>query len=120
MEARKAIEIGSYIYPDKDVISFYDLGPFGVLRFEDVERKNFGSGFNSLEPLMKEEDGKELIETLKVYFESGSNCNKAASKLFIHSNTVRYRINKIQELCKIDLEDYIERLKLEISLRFLG
>ena len=120
MEARKAIEIGSYIYPDRDVISFYDLGPFGVLRFEDVERKNFGSGFNSLEPLMKEEDGKELIETLKAYFESGSNCNKAASKLFIHSNTVRYRINKIQELCNIDLDDYIERLKLEISLRFLG
>ena len=119
MESKKAIEIGSYLYPEKSSVTFRELGPFGVLRYEDVEKKNFGSSFNVLEPLLKEEDGKELIETLKAYLENGSNCNKAAAKLYIHSNTVRYRVAKIQELCNIDLDDYVERLKLEITLRFV-
>jgi len=119
MESKKAIEIGSYLYPERNIVTFSELGPFGVLRYEDVEKKNFGSSFNVLEPLLKEEDGKELIETLKVYLENGSNCNKAAAKLYIHSNTVRYRVAKIQEICNIDLDDYIERLKLEITLRFI-
>lgn len=119
MEAKKAIEIGSYLYPNQHITTFDDLGPFGVLRIEDIERKSFGSSFNKIDPLLKEENSVELIETLKVYLESNSNCNKAASKLFVHSNTVRYRINKIQELCNIDLENYVERLKIEITLKFL-
>ena len=119
MEAKKAIEIGSYLYPNKHITTFDDLGPFGVLRIEDIERKSFGSSFNKIAPLLKEENSVELIETLKVYLENNSNCNKAASKLFVHSNTVRYRITKIQELCSIDLENYIERLKIEITLKFL-
>ena len=69
--------------------------------------------------MLKEPDGEELIDTLKVYLESESNSNIAAKKLFIHSNTVRYRIAKIQQICGIDLEDPMERLKIEISLKFI-
>jgi purine catabolism regulator len=119
MEARKAIEIGSYLYPEESIIAFVDLGPFGMLRFEDIERKSFGSSFNIIAPLLKEDNSEQLIETLKVYLECNLNCSKTASKLFIHNNTVRYRINRIQELCNINLENYIERLKIEITLRFL-
>lgn len=119
MEARKAIEIGSYLYSDRSVLSFQDLGPFGVLRFEDVERKSFGNSFSVLTPLLEEENSSELLETLKVYLECNQNFSKAASMLFIHTNTVRYRINKIQEICNFDLDDYVERLKIEITLRFI-
>jgi purine catabolism regulator len=119
MEAKKAIEIGSYLYPKLRTIAFYDLGPFGVLTLENVESKKFGSSIDKIKPLLQEENSKELIETLKVYLESNLNYKQAANKLFIHNNTVRYRINKIEELCNIDLNDYIERLKIEILLRFL-
>ncbi|MBU5436524.1 PucR family transcriptional regulator ligand-binding domain-containing protein [Tissierella sp. MSJ-40] len=115
----KAVDIGSYIYPDGEMISFEDLGPFGLLRLENIQRKNFSNNFSNIYPLLKEPNSEELISTLKVYLESESNCNIAAKKLFIHSNTVRYRIAKIQQTCNIDLEDPIERLKIEITLKFI-
>lgn len=70
-------------------------------------------------PLFKENNWEELLTTLKAYLENESNCNIAAEKLFVHSNTVRYRISKIKELCNIDLEDPTERLKIEITLKFI-
>lgn len=118
-EALKAIEIGKYIYSKKNVVSFEELGPFGLFRLEDLQRKSFGGTFKSIAPIFEESNSEELLSTLKVYLESESNCNIAAQKLFIHSNTVRYRIAKIQELCNIDLEDPIERLKMEIALSFI-
>lgn len=119
IEALRAIEVGNYIYPKKKIISFEELGPFGLLRLDNIHKKSFGRSFNNLYPLLKEGFNEELLTTLKVYLESESNCNIAAQKLYIHSNSVRYRIAKVQQLCNIDLEDPIERLKTEITLNFI-
>ena len=119
IEALKAIEIGHYIYPNDKIVAFEDLGPFGLLRFENIQRKSFGSNFNTIYPLLKEENSQELITTLKVYLESSSNYNIASQKLYLHSNTIRYRIAKIQQICNIDLDDPMERLKTEITLKFI-
>ncbi|MCF6464764.1 PucR family transcriptional regulator [Clostridium sp. Cult2] len=116
----KAVDIGSYIYTDGEMIAFEDLGPFGLLRLESIQEKDFKNNFSNIAPLLEEPDSEELISTLKVYLESESNCNLAAKKLFVHSNTVRYRIAKIQQICNIDLENPIERLKAEISLKFIA
>lgn len=117
--ALKAVDIGSHIYPDGEMIAFEDLGPFGLLRLETIQTKNYGNTFSKIYPLLKEPDSEELLSTLQVYLECESNCNIAAKQLFIHSNTVRYRIAKIQQICNIDLEDPIERLKIEITLKFI-
>ena len=117
--ALKAIDIGAYLYPEREIIAFQDLGPFGLFRLENIKQKSFRKSCNKIYHLLKEPDGEELIDTLKVYLESESNSNIAAKKLFIHSNTVRYRIAKIQQICGIDLEDPMERLKIEISLKFI-
>ena len=119
IEALKAIEIGNYIYPEKNIISFDELGPFGLMRLENIQKKSFDGSLNNLYPLLNEGYNEELLNTLKVYLESESNFNIAAQKLFIHSNSVRYRIDKIQQLCNIDLENPIERLKTEITLKFI-
>ena len=119
-ESLKAIEIGKYIFREKNVIAFQDLGPFGLLRLENLRKKDFGNNFDQLKPIFDLENGKELIETLGVFLECESNYNEASKKLFLHTNTVRYRIAKIQEACDIDLGDPMERLKTEITLKFLG
>ncbi|MBZ2175489.1 PucR family transcriptional regulator ligand-binding domain-containing protein [Schnuerera sp. xch1] len=119
IEALKAIEVGKYIYPDKRIISFEDLGLFGLFRIENIQRKNFENTLKTIYPIFKESNWEELLTTLKVYLESASNSNVTAEKLFVHSNTVRYRISKIKELCNVDLEDSTERLKMEITLKFI-
>lgn len=117
--ALKAIEIGYYIYPEKKIVTFEELGPFGLFRIENFESESFTSNLKSIYPLLKESNSEELLTTLKVFLESESNYNVSAQKLFLHSNTVRYRIAKIQEICNIDLENPIERLKAEITLKFI-
>lgn len=117
-EALKAIEIGKYLYPKNRIFVFEELGPFGLFRVEDIQSKSFNSNFSLISPLLLLSNFDELLLTLKVFIESESNYNITAQKLYIHNNTVRYRISKIQEICNIDLEDPIVRLKIAIMLMF--
>jgi DNA-binding PucR family transcriptional regulator len=61
----------------------------------------------------------ELCATLEVYLEQAKSLAKAAEVLFIHRNTVRYRINKCMELMNTDLEDGNEIFAYILSLRIL-
>lgn len=117
-EAFKAIEIGKYLYPNNKIFTFKELGPFGLFRVEDIQSKSFDTNFSLISPLLLHNNFDELLLTLKVFIESESNYNITAQKLYIHNNTVRYRISKIQEICNINLEDPIVRLKLAIILIF--
>ncbi|MBB6446833.1 PucR family transcriptional regulator [Bacillus benzoevorans] len=115
-ESMKTLEIGHLLYPDRKLHFYKDLGPFGLFNLEAF-KEEVGHVFESISPVLQQEDKDELINTLKIYLESKCNYNLAAKRLYIHHNTVRYRIAKIQQLCQLDLEDSIERLKLEIILK---
>ncbi|MCM3571452.1 PucR family transcriptional regulator [Neobacillus mesonae] len=119
MESMKTIEIGLYIYPNCKVLTYQDLGPFGFIHLESF-KEQFDYMIKKITPVLEQDDREELISTLKAYLDSNCHFNLAAKKLYIHSNTVRYRMAKIQQLCQIDLEDAMERLKLEIVLKFVN
>ena len=61
----------------------------------------------------------ELCATLQVYLEQTKSLVHTAEILFIHRNTVRYRINKCMELLGSDLEDGNEIFAFILSLRIL-
>ena len=67
------------------------------------------------------EKGTEFYKTLKEYLLMGNNVNLAAKKLFIHRNTMVYRLSKIHELLQIDLNDpeVSKRLMMSMILRDL-
>ena len=47
------------------------------------------------------------------------NYSVTAEKMYVHINTIRKRIDKVNDLVKIDWEDHVDRLKMEILLQFL-
>ncbi|GAA5127794.1 helix-turn-helix domain-containing protein [Haloechinothrix salitolerans] len=59
----------------------------------------------------------EYIATLRAYFEASCDRARAAQLLFVHRNTLRYRLCRIQDMCGLDLEDPVERLVTELQLR---
>ena len=61
----------------------------------------------------------ELCVTLQVYLEQAKSLARTAELLYIHRNTVRYRIHKCMELMKTDLEDGNEIFAYILSLRIL-
>lgn len=117
-ESLKALEIGKYIFPNEQIITFNQLGPFSLFRVEFFQDGVLNYEATEFENLNGHPDREELLHTLRVFLNNNSNYNLAAEELFVHSNTVRYRINKIQQICSIDLNDSTERLKIQLILKF--
>jgi PucR family transcriptional regulator, purine catabolism regulatory protein len=120
LEGQKAMEIGKYIYSGREILFYNELGPFGLFRIEAFKEGETKALVEGIYPLFIQEDRDELLSTLKAYLDCQGNCNLAAKQLYLHSNTVRYRISKIQQLCNVNLDNPVERLKIEIAIKFEG
>ncbi|GGI43006.1 PucR family transcriptional regulator [Mammaliicoccus stepanovicii] len=59
---------------------------------------------------------KELKQTLKVYMDNQCDITKTADEIFIHRNTVKYRIKKCEEIIGHSVEDPIRSLDIRIAL----
>lgn len=60
-----------------------------------------------------------LLKTLQVYFENGLQYEQTARELFVHKNTVRYRITKCQQLLHTDFTDGQKNFQYILSLKIL-
>ena len=58
----------------------------------------------------------DLVHTLKTYFATGANASEAADRLFLHRNSMIYRLERIQELTGLDLKDHRVALALQLGL----
>ena len=56
-----------------------------------------------------------LLNTLKVYLELDRNAQRCANSLYLHRNSLQYRMRRIQEIADIDLDDPAERSYLRLS-----
>lgn len=115
----QAINIGRIIYPEDNFIKYTSLG---VLGWMDIKEDELEIMFKSLDSLLNHKESENLIEILEVYLENKLNYSITSKKLFIHINTVRKKIDEINDLIELtnfDLENPISRLKLEILLKFI-
>ena len=90
---------------------------------EDLARSPDLEPFRELiEPLEAYDDERNggLVRTLRVYFAAGGNASEAADRLFLHRNSMLYRLARIQELTGLDLKDPRARLALHLGLLFTG
>lgn len=60
------------------------------------------------------EEETELFDTLCCFFDCNRNSKKTAEQLYVHVNTIRYRLSKIERMLDCSLEDSKELLQLEI------
>ncbi|WP_460060605.1 PucR family transcriptional regulator [Streptomyces sp. YKOK-I1] len=72
---------------------------------------------------LREQDlaqGTEYVPTLRAWLEHQGNVRAAAGRLHVHTNTLRYRLGKIEETAGVDLADSDVRLVLALQLKALG
>jgi len=99
------------------VIAVPELGLTGLLaavtdeRLVDYSRRHLG-------PLIEHDSTRKgsLVPTLRAYLETGEQ-QRAAQRLKVHPNTLRYRLDRIREISGVDLEDPETRLNLAVALR---
>lgn len=104
---------------------FYsDLGLYRLLlglRDQAEVRRFYGDTLGRLVDYDREHN-TELVATLRAYFEQNSNASETARRLYVHRNTLNYRLQRISEIIGLDLDSADTRLALQVALRihFLG
>lgn len=111
---QKTMEIGKKIKPDETIYTFDKLGIYEVLLKLINDHFSMTYVNNILHPL--EKDDGILLETLRVYLNQNGNVSRTAELLFIHRRTLTYRIQKIEELLNMDLNDSMNRFILRFCL----
>lgn len=102
------------------VFSYSSLGPLGLLAGTD--REALAQYCESrLGALMRYDaaHGTGLLETLAAYLERDGKLQETADALFIHINSLRYRLKRIGDISGLSLADSEERFRLRLALRIL-
>ena len=86
----------------------------------DIQEDEIEIMLKDLKWLFDQDENKELIETLKAYLDCKMNYSHTAKQLYININTVRKRIDQINDNIQLDLENPLNRLKLEILLKLFN
>lgn len=96
-----------------------DLGLYRILAFEGLQGELIEFCSDILKPLVEYDkmNNSELIKTLKMYFECDGNMKKISEKMYMHYNTIIYRVQQIKDITGLDLENGDSRLNLEIALK---
>ncbi len=107
--------------PERPVLAFEDTGAYRLLlsaMSEDpAELQRFYA--ETVEPLVAYDDQYEtdLVQTVEAFLEADGNVAGTAQKLFTHRHTVRYRLERVKELCGLDVGSTDGREKLSLGLK---
>lgn len=116
-EAHEALTVGRARYGFGTIAHFKDLGLDRFLYgwLESPRSRELAEGL--LAPLLAEPNAGELIDTLRVYLDCMGRRSQAAQMLHIHRNTLTYRIQRLEQLLKINLDDAAAQLVLQLALK---
>ena len=111
------IPILRLIFPYKRVFNKYHVGLAHVCqKIVSGYQEEFKKYLELIAPLVSH-NSEELIETLAVFLLDANQSTSETSKiLFLHANTIQYRIRKIKELLNVELSDVSELFELSIAL----
>lgn len=118
-QARKAIHLGSELDPERSVYCFsdYTLSYMAELALQANELETLCPPELTRLVIYCRENGDDLMETLRMYLICGRSKKNTAARMFIHVNTVKYRIAQIESICHVDLGDDTTALKLIMAFR---
>lgn len=63
---------------------------------------------------------KEMLKTIEVFFNCGLNLSEAAKELYIHRNTLIYRLDKIQKITSYDVRQFNDAMIFKIIFLYIG
>ncbi len=114
-EAQVALEVGKVFDTEKNIISYENLG-IGRLIYqlpttlcEMFLQEVFKNG--SLDAL-----DRETLMTIQCFFENNLNVSETSRKLFVHRNTLVYRLEKIRKLTGLDLREFDHAITFKVAL----
>lgn len=114
-EAQIALEVGKVFDTDKTIITYENLGIARLIYqlpttlCDTFLREVFKRG--SIESL-----DNETLFTIQKFFENNLNVSETSRRLFVHRNTLVYRLEKIKKLTGLDLREFDHAIVFKIAL----
>lgn len=121
-ESITSIKCGYALKNKTNYVFFDDMGVFSFLyELQDSEATQafFAQKFKALMKYDSEKDG-DLINTLKTYFNCNCNIQKTSEALFLHKNSVIYRLHKIEQLTHSFLNDRESTFQLQLCIKLMS
>ncbi len=114
-QAGQALELARR-FKERKALYFPDLSVYRLLI--QIEHSPELSAFQEeiLGPLLSNEGGRELIRTLEAYFEHNGNLSQTAEALYIHRNTLIYRMDRVASITGLNLDNPETRLAVQLAL----
>ncbi len=114
-EAKMALDVGKIFYSEKDIIAYNTLG---------IGRLIYQLPVQLCEMFMKEVFGENLpdtfddetLVTISKFFENNLNVSETARQLYVHRNTLVYRLEKLQRSTGLDIKVFDDALTFKIAL----
>ncbi len=114
-EAKMALDVGKIFYAERNVAAYSTLGigrliyqlPVNLCKIfiEEIFGENIPSELD-----------EETLTTINKFFENNLNVSETSRQLFVHRNTLVYRIEKIQKSSGLDLRNFDDALTFKIAL----
>lgn len=114
-EAKMALDVGKIFYSEKTVIAYNTLG---------IGRLIYQLPISLCQMFMKEVFGdnipdsldEETLITINKFFENNLNVSETSRQLFVHRNTLVYRLEKLQKSTGLDIRVFDDALTFKIAL----
>lgn len=110
-----ALDIGIIFFEEKDVIPYSELG-IGRLIYQlpfPLCQMFINEIFGDKNP---DDFDEETLSTINKFFENSLNVSETSRQLFIHRNTLVYRLDKLQKSTGLDLRVFEDAITFKIAL----
>ena len=114
-EARMALDVGKIFFSDREVIAYSSLG-IGRLIYQlpiPLCKMFIKEIFDGKSP---DDFDEETLVTIDKFFENSLNVSETSRQLYIHRNTLVYRLDKLQKSTGLDLRIFEDAITFKIAL----
>ena len=114
-EAKMALDVGKIFFDSRDLIAYSELG-IGRLIYQlpiPLCKMFIREIFGGKSP---DEFDEETLTTIYKFFENSLNVSETSRQLFIHRNTLVYRLDKLQKSTGLDLRVFEDAITFKIAL----
>ncbi|MEG2145845.1 MAG: helix-turn-helix domain-containing protein, partial [Lachnospiraceae bacterium] len=114
-EAKLALDVGKIFFNEKDIIAYSALG-IGRLIYQlpiPLCKMFIREIFEGKSP---DDFDEETLSTINKFFENSLNVSETSRQLYIHRNTLVYRLDKLQKSTGLDLRIFEDAITFKIAL----
>lgn len=114
-EAKMALEVGRIFYSDKSIVAYNMLG-IGRLIYKlspelcDMFLEEVFTGG------MPEKFDEETLATINKFFELNLNLSETARQMYVHRNTLAYRLERIEKMTGLDIRSFEDAMTFKLAL----